>query len=104
PQHPRTFVADARSPSLIQLYFGAQAPVAITAADITVPVLLVHAEYNKTVPHSQSRTLNEALQKAGKPVAYTELTACDHDLTAQNCRLSTAQAVTDFLATHNPAR
>lgn len=106
PSHDRNFIADPRSPSLIQRYFGAQTPAPITAADIDLPVLLVHVENNRAVPIAQSINLSNELQRAGKRVTYTQLSDCphDHDLNTPACRLTTAQTVTDFLAQHNPAR
>ncbi|CAL4869538.1 hypothetical protein MMA231_03830 (plasmid) [Asticcacaulis sp. MM231] len=104
PTQPRAFRADANSPALAQRYFGSQTPAAITAAAVRTPVLLVHSQYDKTVPASQSRTLRDALQKADKPVTYVELADCGHDLATEACRLGTAQAVVDFLAINNPAK
>jgi dipeptidyl aminopeptidase/acylaminoacyl peptidase len=104
PTQPRTFRADANAPSLVQGYFGSQTPAAITPATIRQPVLLVHSQYDKTVSPSQSRSLRDSLQKAGKTVTYTELPDCGHDLATEACRLGTAQAVVDFLKVNNPAK
>ncbi|CAL4869993.1 hypothetical protein MMA231_04291 (plasmid) [Asticcacaulis sp. MM231] len=104
PTQPRAFRADANSPALVQRYFGSQTPAAITATAVRTPVLLVHSQYDKTVPPSHSRTLRDALQKAGKPVTYVELADCGHALATEACRLGTAQAVVDFLAINNPAK
>ena len=103
-QQPRAFRADANSPALVQRYFGDQTPAAIMAADVHVPVLLVHGQYDKTVPAGQSRSLRDSLQRAGKPVIYTELPDCGHDLATEACRLGTAQATVDFLVANNPAK
>ena len=104
PTQPRSFRADANSPALVQRYFGSQTPAAISAASIKAPVLLVTSQYDKTVPAGQSRSLRDALHQAGKPVTYTELPDCGHDLATEACRLATAQATIDFLATNNPAK
>jgi dienelactone hydrolase len=101
-EQARGFRADANSPALIKRYFGGQAPAAITSA--AVPVLLVHAEWDKTVPSAQSRALRDRLQKAGKPVTHVELKDCGHDLGTDACRLQTAEAVVDFLRANNPAK
>jgi dipeptidyl aminopeptidase/acylaminoacyl peptidase len=67
-------------------------------------VLLVTSQYDKSVSPSQSRSLRDSLQKAGKPVTYSELPDCGHDLATEACRLGTAQAVVDFLKVNNPAK
>jgi len=104
PQAPRAFMADARSPALVQGYYGSQTPAAISAPSVKAPVLLVASQYDKAVPADQSRSLRDRLQKAGKTASYTELPDCGHDLATEACRLQTAQAVVDFLAANNPAR
>jgi len=104
PQAPRAFRADANSPVGVQRAFGSQTPASITAAGVAVPVLLVHGQYDKTVPAGQSRSLRDDLQKAGKAVTYTELPDCGHDLATEACRLGTAQATVDFLMANNPAK
>jgi dipeptidyl aminopeptidase/acylaminoacyl peptidase len=104
PQAQRAFMADARSPALIQGFFGPQTPAAISAPSVKAPVLLVASQYDKAVPADQSRSLRDRLQKAGKTASYTELPECGHDLATEACRLQTAQAVVDFLAANNPAR
>ncbi|HTN39685.1 MAG TPA: prolyl oligopeptidase family serine peptidase, partial [Asticcacaulis sp.] len=98
------FRADANSPAGVQRAFGSQTPASITATGVAVPVLLVHGQYDKTVPAGQSRSLRDALQKAGKAVTYTELPDCSHDLATEACRLGTAQATVDFLMANNPAK
>jgi len=98
----RSFRADPNSPALIKRYFGNQTPPSIT--DASQPVLLVHAEWDKIVPASQSRSLRDRLQKAGKPVSYVELKDCDHNLGTETCRLQTAEAVIDFLKAKNPPK
>jgi dipeptidyl aminopeptidase/acylaminoacyl peptidase len=104
PQQPRVFRADPASPAQIQRYFGGQTPPAITANAVNAPVLLVHAQYDTSVPAGQSRSLRDGLQQAGKPVTYVELEGCGHQLETEACRLGTAQAVVDFLAANNPAK
>ncbi|HTN41974.1 MAG TPA: alpha/beta fold hydrolase [Asticcacaulis sp.] len=104
PQAPRAFRADANSPAGVQRAFGSQTPASITAAGVAVPVLLVHGQYDKTIPAGQSRSLRDDLQKAGKAVTYTELPDCSHDLATEACRLGTAQATVDFLMANNPSK
>ncbi len=101
-EQDRGFRADVRSPALIRRYFGDHAPAAAT--DAAVPVLLIQADEDRLVPSGQARALRDRLQRAGKSVVYTELDDCDRDLSSESCRLSTAQAVVDFLMVNNPAK
>ncbi|MDC7694202.1 prolyl oligopeptidase family serine peptidase [Asticcacaulis sp. DXS10W] len=104
PAAPRAFVADALSPALIETQFGQTPPPVIGAADISKPVLLIASPNDAVVPSGQSRALRDALQRAGKPVAFVELPDNGHELQTQASRLSVAQALIDFLAKHNPAK
>ena len=42
------------------------------------PVLLVHGEWDRVVDVEHSRTMQRALEKAGKDVSYLELPGCHH--------------------------
>jgi dipeptidyl aminopeptidase/acylaminoacyl peptidase len=72
-------------------------------ADIKAPVLLVHQTDDRAVPVRQSKAMRDALQNAGKAVTYVELPGSDHELTTEEARLATAEAVLSFLKTYNPA-
>ncbi|ESQ93517.1 hypothetical protein ABAC460_00175 [Asticcacaulis sp. AC460] len=104
PQHTRNVLADSTSPSLIQRYYGAQAPAAISAASIDLPVLLVHNRFNKYTPAGRTRDLDADLRAAGKTGTYVELEDCGDGLGTEACRLTAARAIVDFLATNNPAK
>lgn len=49
------------------------------AAEIQVPVLLMHGTADEIVPHRQSEAMQKALQKAGKMVHYVEFPGQTHD-------------------------
>jgi len=105
---PRAFSPDPGSISIVTGYLGDPAGWNALSprnqvADIKTPVLLVHQTDDRSVPVRQSKTMREALQAAGKAVTYIELPGGDHELTTEESRLATAQAVVDFLKIYNPA-
>ena len=68
------------------------------AAEIRVPVLLMHGANDATVPVEQSRDMAEALQKAGRTdVRYVELPLGDHALSRQQDREQFLTEVEQFL-------
>lgn len=68
------------------------------AADMRVPVLLVHGTSDRVVPIEQSRKMADALKNAGKSYQYVELQDEEHWLTHGDTRLQYFQALDDFLA------
>lgn len=52
------------------------------AGEIRIPVLLLHGDEDRTVPHEQSVLMNEALQAAGAHVRFRTLRGADHDFDA----------------------
>ncbi|MGJ7545232.1 alpha/beta hydrolase family protein [Variovorax sp. LT1R16] len=75
-----------------------QTSPALRAAEIRVPVLLVHGANDPAVPVTQSRDMAEALQKAGRTeVRYVELPLGDHTLSRQQDRVQFLTEVEQFL-------
>ena len=71
------------------------------AAQIRVPVLLVHGEDDRIVSVKQSRAMHKAMQKrGGSNVTYVELPGGDHSLTNYANRITFAEESTRFLANH----
>jgi dipeptidyl aminopeptidase/acylaminoacyl peptidase len=68
----------------------------------TSPILLVHGEYDTTVPILQSQTMHRALREAGFTVELITLKADDHHLSSTASRLQMLEATMAFLARHNP--
>ncbi|MCR6658512.1 MAG: prolyl oligopeptidase family serine peptidase [Asticcacaulis sp.] len=107
PVWPRAFSPDPGSVSIVTGYLGDPSGWSALSprnqvADIKAPVLLVHQADDRSVPVRQSKVMRDALQAAGKAVTYTELPGSDHELTTEEARLATAQAVVDFLKIYNP--
>lgn len=75
---------------------------AYAAERVAGPVLLVHGADDTVVPFEQSRTMAEALKKAGKPVELVTLEGEDHWLSRGATRLQMLTAVVGFLEKHNP--
>jgi dipeptidyl aminopeptidase/acylaminoacyl peptidase len=107
PEWPRAFSPDPGSVSIVTGYLGDPAGRNALSprnqvADIKAPVLLVHQTDDRAVPVRQSKAMRDALQNAGKAVTYVELPGSDHELTTEEARLATAEAVLSFLKTYNP--
>jgi dipeptidyl aminopeptidase/acylaminoacyl peptidase len=82
----------------------AQYSPAAHAADVDIPVLLIHGRDDTVVPLEQSQLMADALQKAGKPVELVVQKGADHWLSRSDTRLAMLQAVTAFLEKNNPPR
>ena len=67
------------------------------AADIRVPVLLVHGEDDRVVDVKQSRKMHRALQSADKPVKYIEFPKGSHNLSIQANRIAFLRETENFL-------
>lgn len=76
---------------------------AAQAARADAPILLLHGRDDTVVPIEQSRFLAEALQRAGKPYEFVELTGEDHWLSRAATRRRMLAETVRFLETHNPA-
>lgn len=56
------------------------------ADKISVPVMLVHGDYDQNVDVGQSRLMESRLRSAGKKVTYVEFEGLDHQLADDNVR------------------
>jgi dipeptidyl aminopeptidase/acylaminoacyl peptidase len=70
------------------------------AAAVKAPVLLLHAEFDTTVPIAQSERMAQALQAAGKPVEFHKLPGEDHGLSFSSTRTQALEQLERFLAQH----
>ncbi len=73
------------------------------AADVTIPVLILHGKDDTVVPFAQSAAMRDALKAAGKPVEFVELKGEDHHLSRADTRLKMLMAIVGFVEKHNPA-
>ncbi len=80
----------------------AQYSPAAHAAEVDIPVLLIHGRDDTVVPLEQSQMMADALQKAGKAVELVVQKGADHWLSRGDTRLAMLQAVTAFLEKNNP--
>jgi dipeptidyl aminopeptidase/acylaminoacyl peptidase len=67
------------------------------AERVRAAVLLIHGRDDTVVPIVQSRTMERALQGAGKSVQFVELEGEDHWLSGSKTRLETLKALDVFL-------
>ena len=67
------------------------------------PILLIHGTDDTVVPIGQSREMERALQKAGKPVEFVQLKGEDHWLSRDATRKAMLAAAVAFVEKHNPA-
>ena len=63
---------------------------------------LVHGLDDVVVPIAQSREMERALKRAGKPVEFVTLKAEDHWLSRDATRKATLAAAMSFVEAHNP--
>ena len=68
------------------------------AADIQIPILLIHGEKDRVVDRIQAKIMRKALKKAGKDYTYFELPNGDHYLSLYANRLKFLQETEKFLA------
>ncbi len=88
----RNNVGSASDPFVIQ-----KSP-ARSAANVRVPILLIHADDDKVVPVSQAERMAKALEKAGKPYNIVKLPGGDHWLAGSETRIRVLMELETFLA------
>jgi len=64
------------------------------------PVLLIHGNDDTVVPYRQSKTMERALERAGKDVELVKLKGGDHWLSTSEMRLDTLRALDAFVSKH----
>ena len=74
------------------------------AADVRIPLLLVHGDNDAQANVEQSDAMDRALTKAGKPHEYIRIKDADHQLRRPSERAALLSAVEKFLATNLPVR
>jgi dienelactone hydrolase len=82
----------------------AQVSPAKHAADVNIPVLLIHGDKDTVVQLEQTTLMADALKGAGKPVETVILADENHYLTRASTRTQMLQALEAFLAKNLPAR
>jgi dipeptidyl aminopeptidase/acylaminoacyl peptidase len=75
---------------------------ALQAARAEIPVLLIHGKDDTVVPYEQSRLMDDAMRRAGKPVELVTLPGEDHWLTGGKTRLAMLKAAVAFIERYNP--
>ncbi|MDO9433522.1 MAG: S9 family peptidase [Phenylobacterium sp.] len=115
----RRFVAWSKTRSGVEAqrywsrFMGAQGPYdpvlqqispALNVDKVTIPILLIHGKDDTVVPLEQSRIMESALQKAGKPVEVLVMEGEDHWLSRGDTRLQMLNSVVAFLERHNPPK
>lgn len=74
----------------------------LKAANVTIPIQLIHGKDDTVVPIDQSYRMRDALKKAGKDVDLILLKEEDHWLSREATRVQTMDAVVSFIEKHNP--
>lgn len=74
----------------------------LKAANVTIPIQLIHGKDDTVVPIDQSYRMRDALKKAGKDVDLILLKEEDHWLSREASRVQTMDAVVSFIEKHNP--
>jgi len=73
------------------------------AAEVGVPVLLMHGTIDDNVPYRQAEAFVKAMKKARKPLEFLEFPEVGHDIEDTDDRVRLLGAVDGFLKTNNPA-
>jgi dipeptidyl aminopeptidase/acylaminoacyl peptidase len=73
---------------------------ALHADQVRIPVLLMHAANDITVPIEQSEEMRDALKKAGKDVTYVKMDGDDHYFSLSSTRIGMLKETERFLAAH----
>lgn len=76
---------------------------ALLADSVEGPLLLIHGKDDTVVPIEQSRLMDAALRRAGKPVELVELAGEDHWLSRTETRQTMLREMVRFLEANNPA-
>jgi dipeptidyl aminopeptidase/acylaminoacyl peptidase len=70
---------------------------AMHAADIKIPILLVHGALDTTSPSRQTREMAKALKKAHKDFKFVELEGANHQLARESDRIILLTELEQFL-------
>ena len=68
---------------------------------IKAPVLLIHGQYDKIVPSSQSEDMADEMEDNNKLVTYIKLEKGDHHLSRAENRMKAMRAIDEFIKKHN---
>lgn len=68
----------------------------------TAPILLIHGDDDTVVPIDQSRTMEQALRRAGKSVELIRLKGEDHGLSIASTRIQTLEQMDRFIQQQIP--
>jgi dipeptidyl aminopeptidase/acylaminoacyl peptidase len=71
-----------------------------SAANIEVPLLVVHGELDTNVPVGESHQIVAALRKLGRPVEYLQLDGEGHEYRRAHSRRLLITRIVDFLSEH----
>ena len=66
------------------------------------PILLIYGKDDTVVPPDQSRSMEQALRRAGKPVDLISFPGADHWLLEEPSRVAMIKASVDFVIKYNP--
>jgi len=75
----------------------ARATPLLHAAQVRIPVLLVHGEDDAVVPMEQSLAMAAALERTGRPHGLIRVAGGDHSLTSGPARAELLRALAEFL-------
>jgi dienelactone hydrolase len=70
------------------------------AADVSIPVLMVHGDNDAQANVDQSDAMDRALTRAGKAHEYILIEGADHQMSRESDRTTLLTAIERFLATH----
>ena len=72
------------------------------AADVQVPVLMIHGDRDAQVDLEQSQAMDKALTRAGKPHRLVMIKDADHQMSAESARVTLLREIETFLSANVP--
>jgi dipeptidyl aminopeptidase/acylaminoacyl peptidase len=73
------------------------------AAEVAMPVLMIHGDHDAQVALAQSEAMNTALAHAGKPHRLVTIKDADHQMSAESARVTLLREIEAFLRQYVPA-
>ncbi|HTV52872.1 MAG TPA: prolyl oligopeptidase family serine peptidase, partial [Steroidobacteraceae bacterium] len=70
------------------------------AQDVGIPVLLIHGDNDAQANIEQSKAMDRALSRAGKPHEFIVIAGADHQMSSESDRTTLLTAIGRFLATN----
>jgi dienelactone hydrolase len=72
------------------------------ASEVQIPILMIHGDRDAQADVEQSRAMDAALTRAGKPHRFVTIKDADHQMSAESARVTLLRELETFLSAHVP--